>query len=188
MQKTLKLSSFLSNYRGPPLSYRLKSESVSSPSITASLNIITPTGEATDPKDFNGLSTGAGFWGVSTSLNFSKSIDPAVVFFNIGYQHTFEEEQFGYNIQPGDAYNYGFGAGLSVNSLVAFSGRILGSYQKETKLNKKIVQGTISESVSLIWSMSYRLNDKIRIETTLSQGVSEDADNVEIGFAYIWNL
>jgi len=110
------------------------------------------------------------------------------VFFNVGYQHTFDDDQFGSNIQPGDTFNYGFGAGLSVNSSVAFSARISGSYQKETKLNKKQVRGTSSEPISLIGSMSYRLSNETRLETTLNLGASDDAGDIGMGFSYIWNL
>ncbi len=170
------------------LFYTLKSESNSSPSITTSINVITPTGSTTNPADLNDLSTGAGFWGLSTGLSLSKTIDPAVVFFNVGYQHTFDDDQFGSNIQPGDTFNYGFGAGLSVNSAVAFSARVSGSYQKETELNKEKIRGTSAEPVSLIGSMSYRLSHEIRLETTFSLGVSEDAGDVGMDFSYIWNL
>ncbi len=170
------------------LFYTLKPESNSSPSITTSLNVVTPTGSTANPADLNDLSTGAGFWGVSTGLSLSKTIDPAIVFFNVGYQYTFDDDQFGSNIQPGDAFNYGFGAGLSVNSSVAFSARISGSYQKETKINKQKVRGTSSEPVSLIGSMSYRLSNNTRLETTFTLGVSEDAGDVGMGFSYLWNL
>jgi hypothetical protein len=170
------------------LFYTLKSESNSSPAITTSLNVTTPTGDTADPADLNGLSTGAGFWGLSTGLSLSKTIDPAIVFFNVGYQHTFDDDQFGSNIQPGDTFNYGFGAGLSVNSSVAFSARVSGSYQKETKLNNQQVRGTSSEPIYLIFSMSYRLSYETRLETTFNLGASDDAGDIGMGFSYIWNL
>ncbi len=170
------------------LFYTLKSESDSSPAITTSVNITAPTGSTADPEELDGLSTGAGFWGISTGLSLSKTIDPAIVFFNIGYQHTFDDDRFGSNIQPGDTFNYGFGAGLSVNSSVAFSARMSGSYQKETRLNKKRVRGTSAEPVSLIGSMSYRLSAGTRLETSFSLGVSEDAGDVGMGFSYFWDL
>ncbi len=170
------------------ISYKLKTESESLPSLTASLNVITPTGETTNPEDLDGLSSGAGFWGLSTALNFSKIIDPAIVFFNIGYQHIIGDNQFGSHIQPGDSLSYGFGSGFSVNNTVAFSARISGNYQKETYINNKKVRGTSSEPISLIGSMSYRLSAKTRLETTLSQGASNDANDVAMGFTYIWSL
>jgi len=135
-----------------------------------------------------GERAGAGFWGISRGLNLSKSIDPAVVFMSIGFQHTFDDEQFGAHIQPGNTFNYGFGAGFSVNNLVAFSGRVSGSYQRETKIDKIEVAGTSSEPISFIGSMSYRLSNDTRLETTLDLGVSGDANDVGMGFSYIWNL
>lgn len=170
------------------ISYKLKSESASSPSITTSFSVTTPTGETVDPSDLDNLSTGSGFWGVSTDLNLSKTIDPAIIFFNMGYQHIVDDDQFGSNIQPGDTLSFGFGAGFSVNNTVAFSARISGNYQKETYINKEKVRGTSSEPISLIGSMSYRLSAKTRLETTFSQGASNDANDVGMGFTYVWSL
>jgi len=169
-------------------SYKLKQESKSAPSVTVSFGVATPTGKTAKASDTNSLSTGSGFWGLSSGISLAKSIDPAVVFFNVGYQHTFEEKQFGDVVQPGDTLNYGFGAGLSVNSSIAFSARISGSFQKETKIDKKQLRGTSSEPISLVGSVSYKLSNKTRLETTLSMGLSEDANDVGMGFSYIWNL
>lgn len=169
-------------------SYKIKQETKTAPSITTSLNVSIPTGKTAKPNDINGLSTGTGFWGVSGGVSLAKSIDPAVVFFNVGYQHTFEKRQYGDLVQPGDTFNYGFGAGLSVNNSIAFSARISGSFQKETKLGKKQLLGTSSEPISLVGSLSYKLNNKARFETTLSMGLSDDANDVGMGFSYIWNL
>ncbi len=169
-------------------SYKIKQESKSAPSVTVSLGVSTPTGKTAKPSDSNSLSTGSGFWGISSGISLAKSIDPAVVFFNVGYQHTFEEKQSGDVVQPGDSLNYGFGAGLSVNNSIAFSARISGSFQKETRVDKNQLQGTSSEPISLIGSVSYKLSNRTRLETTLSMGLSEDANDVGMGFSYIWNL
>jgi len=170
------------------VSYKLKTESESLPSITASLNVTTPTGETTSPENLDGLSSGTGFWGFSTALNLSKTIDPAIVFFNIGYQHVVGDDQFGSHIQPGDSLSYGFGAGFSVNSAVAFSARISGSYQKDTELDKERVRGTSSEPVVMIGSMSYKIANTKRLETTFDLGASESANDVGMGLSYIWNF
>ena len=169
-------------------SYKLKVEQESSPSITASFGITAPTGKKADDNDVSGLAAGSGHWGVSTGLHISKSIDPAVVFANVGYQHTFKDKQNGSDIQPGDSFSYGFGAGLSINSSVSFSGRIVGSYQLETKLDNEKITGSSGESISFIAGMSYRLGRKTRLETDFTIGLSEDAGDVGIGVSYIWNL
>ncbi len=141
-------------------SYKLKQETKSAPSVTVSFGVATPTGKTAKASDTNSLSTGSGFWGLSSGISLAKSIDPAVVFFNVGYQHTFEEKQFGEVVRPGDTLNYGFGAGLSVNNSIAFSARISGSFQKETKIDKKQLRGTSSEPISLVGSVSYKLSNK----------------------------
>ncbi|HFC93034.1 MAG TPA: transporter [Leucothrix mucor] len=161
------------------LSYKVKPETESSPSITTSFGVTAPTAKK---------EMGSNVWGVSTGLHLSKSIDPAVVFANVGYQHTFKDKQKGLTIQSGDVFSYGFGAGLSINSSVSFSGRVSGSYQLETKRNGNKIIGSSAEPISFIAGMSYRLNRKTRLETNLNLGLSEDAGDVGIGISYIWNL
>ncbi len=168
------------------LSYKLKPETENAPSVTTSFGITAPTGKEDTSAD--GLSIGSGFWGISTGLHVSKSIDPAVVFANVGYQHTLKDKQKGLNIQPGDSFSYGFGAGLSINSSVSFSGRVSGSYQLETKRDGAKIIGSSAEPISFIAGMSYRLGRKTRLETNLNLGLSEDAGDVGIGISYIWNL
>jgi hypothetical protein len=170
------------------LLYKVKSESKAIPAVTLSLNIIAPTGKESDPSDVNLLSAGAGFWAISTNLHLSKSVDPAVLFFNIGYQYTFEDTQFGVNVQPGQAYIYGLGAGLSVNDSVAFSGRLSGSYQKEAKLNNVPIRGSSGEIISLITSLSFLVSEKVRLETAIILGASDDARDLTMSFSYILNM
>jgi hypothetical protein len=169
-------------------SFKLKAESETSPSITSTFSLTAPTGNKQEATATNPLTIGSGFWGISTGISLSKSIDPAVVFFNVGYQHTFDDDRNGVTVQPGAAFQYGFGAGLSVNSAVSFSGRISGSYQRESKTNNKKVSGSSGEPISLITSMSYRVNPTSRLETTLSIGLTEDASDVGIGLSYVWDL
>lgn len=167
------------------LSYKLKNETASSPSITASFGTTAPTGN--EANSAGSPSLGSGLWGASTSLHLSKSIDPAVVFFNLGYQHAFEDEINGIKTQPGDTFTYGFGAGLSINNSLSFSGRIAGSFQQETQQNGQTIMGTSHEPISFVTGMSYRVNSNTRLETNLNLGLSDDANDVGIGAYYIWN-
>ena len=169
-------------------SFKLKAESATSPAITSTFSFTAPTGNKQEATATKPLTIGSGFWGVSTGLSVSKSIDPAVIFFNVGYQHTFDDKRNGVNVQPGASFQYGFGAGLSVNSAISFSGRISGSYQRESKTNNQKIKGSSGEPISFITSMSYRVNEKSRIETTLSIGLTDDASDVGIGVSYIWDL
>jgi hypothetical protein len=170
------------------VSYTLKKESETFPAITSTFSLTAPTGNKQEATVTNPLTIGSGFWGVSTGLSVSKSIDPAVVFFNIGYQHTFDDERNGVNIQPGASFQYGFGAGLSVNSAISFSGRISGSYQKESQTNNQRIRGSSGEPISFVTSMSYRVSQTSRLETSLNIGLTEDASDIGIGVSYLWDL
>jgi len=167
------------------LSYKLKPETASSPSITSSFEITTPTGKEADSSD--SPSIGSGFWGLSSSIHASKSVDPAVIFANLGYQHRFKDTVAGSTVQPGSTVTYGLGAGLSINSSVSFSGRISGNYQFETKRNGQKVIGSNMEPISFIAGMSYRVSPRSRLETNVDFGLSEDAGDIGISTSYIWD-
>jgi hypothetical protein len=63
-----------------------------------------------------------------------------------------------------------------------------GSYQKDTELDKERVRGTSSEPVVMIGSMSYKIANTKRLETTFDLGASESANDVGMGLSYIWNF
>lgn len=168
------------------MSYKLKSEAISSPAITTSLGLTVPTGK--DNISVDDLSFGSDYWTASSNLQVSKSIDPAVIFANIGYQYVVEDQKSNFTIQPGSSITYSFGTGLSINDALSFSGRIVGSYQKETKQNGQKVSGSSSEPISFITGMGYRINRDLRLESNISLGISDDAQDVGISGSYIWNV
>ncbi|WGZ96254.1 MAG: transporter [Candidatus Thiothrix putei] len=168
--------------------YKIKTESATTPSVTAALGVSIPTGEGSNPDSLNDLTNSSGL--LSTSLGFSlaKTIDPAFVFVNAGYTHTFDDEQYGYNVKLGESFNYGFGTGLAVNSAVAFSGRVSGSYQKESQVNQKTVNGSSSEPIDFVGAMSYRFSSDTNIETSLNIGLTDDAQDVGVGVTVIKDI
>jgi hypothetical protein len=169
-------------------SYRLLSETVEHPSMTASLKIQAPTDDNDDNNAVESLGTSSGYWGVSSSVSFTKSIDPAVMFLSFGFNYLFEEEKYGLDLKPGNTYFYSFGTGLSINSAISLSGRVSGSYSEELEVNGQKRVGSNNEPVSFVLTTIYRINKKLSMETFLDFGLNEDANNTSFGFNYIYNL
>jgi hypothetical protein len=168
--------------------HKLKAESNTSPSLTASANLGFPIDKKSNSSNASDLPVGSNFKTASVGLGVSKSIDPAVVFLNVGYNHTFADDQDGIRTQPGKALTYGIGTGLAVNRSISMSGRISGQYQTETKYNGKALNGSSSEPISLGGTVDYRLDDKTRLETSFDIGLTNDASDVGMGLSLIRNI
>ncbi|QQZ28748.1 transporter [Thiothrix subterranea] len=168
--------------------HKLKAESSTSPSITASANLSFPIDKRSTSNDSTELPIGSNFKTASVGMGVSKSIDPAVVFLNVGYNHTFADDQDGIRTQPGKALTYSIGSGLAVNRSISMSGRISGQYQTETKYGGTALNGSSSEPISLGGTVDYRLDDKTRLETSFDVGLTNDASDVGMGLTLIRNV
>ncbi|MDQ5767177.1 transporter [Thiothrix subterranea] len=167
---------------------KLKAESNTSPSITASANLSFPLDKKSNSSDASKLAVGSNFRTAAVGLGISKSIDPAVVFLNVGYNHILADDQDGIRTQPGKALTYSIGSGLAVNRSISMSGRISGQYQTETQYNGKALNGSSSEPISLGGTVDYRLDDKTRLETSFDVGLTNDASDVGMGLTLIRNV
>jgi hypothetical protein len=169
-------------------SYRLLPETIEYPSMTASLKIQMPTEDNNDNSTLESPVTSSGYWGVSSSVSFTKSIDPAIMFLSFGIKCQFEEEKFELKLKPGNTYFYSFGTGFSINSALSLSGRVSGSYSEELEINGQKRVGSNNEPVSLVLTSNYRINKKLSLESFVDFGLNEDANNTSFGFNYIYNL
>jgi len=169
-------------------SFKLRNETQSFPSITGSLSQSSPTGSEADPDDPRSVEFTSGFWSQRVGLSMTKSVDPAVLFVNVGYSHVYEKQEDNDRVKPGDSFNYGFGAGFSINSAISLSGRLLGSYSKDYQVNGSAIVGSGGEAVSFDISLTYGLSNKTRMETSIDFGLNDDASDLVIGFSYIYSL
>lgn len=166
------------------LSYRWLEETPSSPSFTTSLSYTFATGEEQDENDPNDIGLTTGFENLAVSLSLTKSVDPAVLFFTLGYEHSFAEDQQGFKVQPGDSINYGLGAGFSINNQVSLSWRVNGSYSEENKVNGEEQVGSSVEPVSLTVGGTYQITNKKRLQADVSTGLNDEASDVAISISY----
>jgi len=169
-------------------SIKLRDETQSIPSITGSFNQSMPTGDEAKLDDPESIDFTSGFWSHNARLSMTKSVDPAVLFFNLGYTRTYAKDEFGDTVKPGDAVGYGFGTGFSINSAISLSGRFFGNYVKEYRVNEDKIIGSGSEAVSFNLSLTYQLSNTLRFETGIDFGLNDDANDSAIEFSYIYSL
>lgn len=139
--------------------------------------------------------TGSGFWSIEPGISFIYPTDPAVLFGNLSYVWTMEEdegERNGGTIDPGDVIRFGFGMGFAFNERTSFSLGYDHSIIGETdyELDNSLFD-TRFERVhvgSLTFGLSQRLTRDTSLSTAVSVGVTDNAPNAEITLRLPINL
>lgn len=152
------------------------------PYYVAGLRIKSDTGEDLFDVDEDELPTGSGFWGLQPSLTAIFASDPAVFFGGVNYLWNIERNIGGYGkIDPGDAYGFNFGMGLSLNEKAAFSMGYEHSVISRTRQDGEVMPGQVNIHVGTFQlGYSYRLSDRTNLNLSLGLGVTEDAPDVQL--------
>ncbi|MDX1597159.1 MAG: transporter [Marinobacter sp.] len=132
--------------------------------------------------------TGSGFWSVEPGFSFIYPSDPAVLFGNLSYVWTVEEDQGvenGGKVDPGDVVRFGFGMGFAFNEKTSFSLGYDHSVIRETSIeqdNNNLLDATFSriQVGSLSFGLSQRLSKNTSLSLTVGVGVTDNAPNSEI--------
>lgn len=199
------------------LSYRLLPETQTRPDVVVNMGVRAPTG--TDPygiptrtekfssQNADGeerntnltvpaeLPTGNGVWAVTAGASVLKTLDPAIVFANLGYTYNIEEsfddisasdgQQPG-KVDLGDSIRAGFGTAFALNERLSLSL----SYSHEYIQKSETTQGGVSNEVigsdaSVgVFSLggTYALNDSTSVVTSLGIGLTDDASDISLTF------
>lgn len=188
------------------MAYRLLPETLSRPDVVVSLGVRAPTG--TDPygislrEDPNTnlnipdeLPTGNGVWGVSVGASALKTLDPAIVFANLGYTYNFEESfsdisaaegaQPG-DVKLGDTIRAGFGTAFALNERLSLSLSYSHEHIRQSSTTRDGVTRSVvgSEANVGVFNIggTYALNDQVSIVTSFGFGVTDDASDISLTF------
>ncbi|MEC7377708.1 MAG: transporter [Pseudomonadota bacterium] len=131
--------------------------------------------------------TGSGYWAFEPGLSFIYPSDPAVLFGNLSYVWTREEDEGADNggrIDAGDVIRFGFGMGFAFNERTSFSLSYDHSIIRKTAIEldnnlfdanfDRIHVGTLS------FGLSQRLSPDASLNLSVGVGVTDSAPNTEI--------
>ncbi len=131
--------------------------------------------------------TGSGFWAFEPGFSFIYPTDPAVLFGNLSYVWTLEEDQGlenGGTVDPGDVVRFGFGMGFAFNEKTSFSLGYDHSVIRKTTIehDNNLFDARFDriQVGSLSFGLSQRLSTSTSLHLTVSVGVTESAPNSEI--------
>jgi len=202
------------------LSYRLLPETVERPDVVVSLGVRAPTGK--DPYgistrqipveeggDESGnlnlpdeLPTGNGAWAVTTGVSVLKTLDPAIVFANLGYTYNIEESfddisasqgKTPGDVKLGDSIRAGFGTAFALNERLSLSLSYSHEYIQKSEVTqdggptRDVIGSDANVGVFSIGG-TYALNDSTSVVTSLGIGLTDDASDISLTFRMPFQL
>lgn len=131
--------------------------------------------------------TGSGFWSVEPGLSFIYPSDPAVLFGNLSYVWTIEDDEGPENggiVDPGDVVRFGFGMGFAFNERTSFSlgydHSVIGETTYEQGNDLFATNFDRTQVGSLAFGLSHRVSADTLLSLTVAVGVTDAAPNTEI--------
>jgi hypothetical protein len=179
------------------LRYQINSGRHGGPIYIANLRVKSDTG--TSPfeieRDSFGvleeLPTGSGFWAVEPGLTVLVPSDPVVIYASLSYLYHMAADidrdigdvHIG-NVDPGDSIGASLGFGFALNQHFSFS---LGYkhnyiYPTETEFGTTTQHSESLQVGSLLFGMSYRLNNNSTANFNFEFGTTADAPNTRVVF------
>lgn len=131
--------------------------------------------------------TGSGFWAYEPGLSIIYPSAPAVLFANVSYVWTMEDDKGAENggtVDPGDIVRFGFGMGFAFNERTSFSlGYEHSVIHKTTFENSTSLTDTQFDRVqvgSLSFGLAQRLGNSSSLNLSVALGVTENAPSSEV--------
>ena len=193
------------------VNYKILTETTHRPDTVLTLGITAPTGQAPygikwvdmASSQFEEFAvptkqpTGNGVWQATLGSSFVKTMDPAIVFGNVGYIHSFIRSFSDIDTDPevttpgsvklSDIYYYGAGIAFAFNDRaslsLSFSDRINGkdSLRSSGGPWTKII-GSQANAATLNLGFTYALSQHTTIVTILGMGMTPDAPDFTLTF------
>ena len=167
------------------LQQTLFEESAYFPSVTISLAVSTPTGSKRYRQNediwLNPLDNGSGNWAISPGLTFTRTIDPAILFWGVNYSYAFERTIDGHKVKPGWGGSGYLGVGFGLNDKLSLGARIVQAYYSEMQADGVTVEGSDLEPLVLTLSASYRAWENWVMTPYITFGLNDDAPSSVLG-------
>jgi len=121
-----------------------------------------------------------GSYGVETAIALVKSIDPAVLFANLSYNHTFSRDFNDVSrLQANDLFAFGLGFAYSLNDAITLSTQVGGIITTKTKFDDATLPQ--NELFFLDLGLTARLGRSFYLEPNVSFGLNGDENRVVLG-------
>jgi len=149
------------------------------------------------------LPTGNGVWTLSTGVTFVKTVDPAILFANIGYAYNFAHKFSDISGSPtstipgevdlGNSYQLGGGIAFALSDRMSLSTSYAHRFAVESRIKPEgqawqNIIGSSSSSGSLNFGVTYAMSDKLSMVANVGVGITPDAPDVTVGVKFPYNF
>lgn len=181
--------------------YQLNSGARGGPIFVATSRVKPPTGTGPYEVKYDefgvatSLATGSGFWGVEGGITMLYPSDPAIIFAGLAYLHNFGrniDRTIGSgsaavhvgNVDPGDSIGATLGFGLALNPRLSISLGYSHNYIFRTTSELGATRQTTQplQVGSLLLGSSFRLTERLTLNSAFEMGMTADAPDVRIIF------
>ena len=196
--------------------YRLFQETEDNPDTVISFRVKAPTGK--DPYGIKfievndsgqnltvptELPTGNGVWAATAGVSFIKTVDPAILFTNLGYTYNFERSFSDISSDPttvtaadidlGDQISLGAGIAFALNERMSLSTSYAHQFTLKTRVKTSAsdwqdVNGSDASSGSLNFGVTYGMKDNLSMIANVAIGVTPDAPDVTVGVKFPYSF
>lgn len=198
---------------GLSMNFKLLPETTTRPDTVLTLGVTAPTGRAPYGIDWKVLErdddqfirfavparqpTGNGVWQANVGLSAIKTMDPAIVFANIGYIHSFPRSFGDIDTDPqtinpgevklGDSYYVGAGVAFAFNERtslsLSFSDKITAKAAlRYTNMPWAKVLGSDANAATFNMGVTYAMNQHTTLVTMLGVGLTPDSPDFTVTF------
>lgn len=199
--------------------YRLFGEQGARPEMVLNLGVTMPTGREPygipwtvlerDDDDFIRFAvpdqqpTGNGAWQASVGVSAVKTSDPAILFGNIGYTHSFEASFDDIDSNPdtvnpgdvklGDSFYYGAGVAFAFNERTSFSMSLSNRLSARARTRTdgqpwlKVI-GSDANAAMFNLGVTYAMSQNATMVGLLGIGLTPDAPDFSLGFKIPYSL
>ena len=153
------------------------------PDLLAALTWRLPTGSDPYRADSNGLATGQGVHGLGLRLTAAKSLDPLVVFANLGYTANLAADKAAGRVKPGDAVAAELGAVLAVSPDTSLTLSLAQQFTGKTQVSKTSLSGTDKVESILRVGATTVLGRNTLLDFSVGIGLTGDSPDYQVMLA-----
>jgi hypothetical protein len=165
------------------ISHQFVHEAAWRPDLLAAFTWRLPTGSDPYRSDSNGLATGQGVPGLGARLTASKSLDPLVIFANLGYTANLAEDKAAGHVKPGDAIEAELGAVLAISPEASLNLSLVQRFTGKTQLNGTSLSGTDRVESVLRVGASAVLGRNTLLDFSIGIGLTGDSPDYQVMLA-----
>jgi hypothetical protein len=177
------------------ITYQALNEGLVRPTVSVALSFKGRTGQDVFESD---SPTGSGFNSVGFAISASKTSDPAVFFGSLSYAYAIPRNNVVFkqpnqparyiDFEPGANIGISFGVAYALNYKITLNMQYQESINLTSQVNHKNLSNSFTNSASLRFGGTWRINDKTSIDLSVSPGLTEDSADTIVSLRIPWRF